>query len=392
MARSTADKEFSDIRPYRDEECRPVLKRLYAHKELFAYLSQFAFPRVSKFSSATALWLCRTILGYKLRKVRDIASFQVHITGWFFFRMLRHTSAGIKIKLASPFKDQGQLLLSNHRDISVDPAVICYSLHLEKQQICMIGIGDNLLTNEYAADIMRLNRSFIVKRSLTDAREIYIEMRRLSAFIKAAVHEKESIWLAHREGRAKDGIDRTSQTVLKMLKLSCSKETSIAAALNKLNIRPVSISYEYDPCDIYKARVISEGRTKKENDSTDLRELIEGITGYKGRISVFIGKTMEWKEEDSIENITMQIDREIIGNYRLYPSHFYALYRLVQEEILPSEKLARAVSFFKLRQPINCPYLEKRIEQHIPSQWLNAYLYGYANPVLEKIKLSAVND
>lgn len=390
MASSTADEEFRDIRPYRDEECLDVLARLSTNDELLGYLSGFAFPHLSRLAPSVAVWLCHRIINYKLHKVHNIASFQVHITGWFFFRMLRHTSNGIKIHLATPFTDQGQILFSNHRDISVDPAVICYSLYLEGQKICMIGIGDNLLSNEYATDIMRLNRSFIVKRSFAkDVRRMYAEMHRLSSFIYTAVWEKESIWLAQREGRAKDSIDRTSQAVLKMLKLSAEKGTNIAAALNRLNIRPVSISYEYDPCDVYKARAVSEGLKKKEedNETTDLKELTEGITGYKGCINVSIGDTMQWDETRDLNDITAELDRAIIDNYQLYGSHFYALRLLMEKGAVPQERLDAAIEAFKPRQPLTCSYLEKRIAQQVLPQWLDAYLRIYANPVLEKLKM-----
>ncbi len=387
MARSTADLEFLLIRPYRDEECQAVITKLLKKDQLFSNLARFRFPTLSRLMPNFAMRLCRAIIRYKLHQVKDIRSFQVHITGWFFFRMLDKTSSGINIQLESPFENRGHLLFSNHRDISLDPAVICYSLYRENQPICMIGIGDNLLTNEYASDIMRLNRSFIVKRARKDSnrREIYIEMRRLSSFIHIAISEKENIWLAQREGRAKDSRDKTSQAVLKMLNLNAVKGESPAATLNRLNLRPVSISYEYDPCAIHKARAVSEGIQKSSSpEHSDLNELVEGITGFKGRINVFIGKRFHWDENKDLTKITTEIDQAIINNYRLYPSHFYALRLLVEKGKEAQERLDAAIKAFVPSQPLVCRYLQKRLDK-VPSKWLEAYLRIYANPVLEKL-------
>lgn len=394
MARSTADLEFRAIRPYRDEECEAVIARLLKKDQLFSNLASFAFPTLNRLLPRLAMRICRAIIRYKSRRVKDIRSFQVHITGWFFFRMLDKTSRGIYIQLESPFENKGHLLFSNHRDISLDPAVICYSLYRERQPICMIGIGDNLLTNEYASDIMRLNRSFIVKRARegSNMREIYTEMRRLSSFIHTAITEKENIWLAQREGRAKDSRDKTSQAVLKMLNLSAAKGETAAAALNRLNLRPVSISYEYDPCDIHKARAVSEGIRKSdatEHQGADLNELVEGITGFKGRINVFIGKRFHWDEARSLDDIAAEIDQAIISNYRLYPSHFYALQLLVEQGKEGQERLDAAIKAFSPAQPLACRHLRKRMEK-VPSKWLEAYLRIYANPVLEKLSIQGL--
>ena len=383
---------FDDIRPYTDEECLGVIERLLEQNEIFFRVGRMAFPRISRISPSWAALLCRMIISNKLRKVHNIKSFQLKVIAWFFFRMLNKTSDGItSIWQDEPDENKSYLLLSNHRDIAVDPAVVCHSLFLRDLPFPLVGIGDNLLSNRYAADVMRLNRSFIVKRSFSSVREMLKEIKHLSCFIRFFIEQGDNVWLAQREGRAKDSRDKTSPAVLKMLRLSKGKEVSVAAALNSLNIRSVSISYQYDPCAIYKAKELTWGKRKKATggDATDLQELSAGMTGYKGKIHVYIGKQMTWDDDASITDIANSLDKSIVSNYKLFNSHFYALEQLVKRGLESAATLENAIKAFK-PDTTECPYLEKRIKTELTDtnpQLLESYLRVYANPVIEKLAL-----
>ena len=392
----TADAKFADIRPYTDAECPAVINRLLKIRAVFSAVARFAFPRLYRFFPRLVTLFCYKFLSAKLRNVRTIRDFQVRVIGWFFFRMLQNSSAGIVCNWKQPpGKDgEGCLLLSNHRDISVDPALICYAFYTQNQPICMIGIGDNLLQNEYATDVMKLNRSFIVRRSAGSPKIIYREMKILSEFIRAAIREKENVWLAQREGRAKDSRDKTEAAVVKMLMLAVEKQLSPAEALRSLNIRPVSISYQYDPCDIYKARELCQRRSENKNgiergkidNRTHLTEMAAGISGYKGKIRINIGKVLRPAADATLEDIIKELDRHIIGNYVLFNSHFYALKRLTEMGDVSVGTFEKAKQFFNIGK-ISCPYLQKRIRRKVDQEYLKDYLHIYANPVLEKMKI-----
>ena len=148
-------------------------------------------------------------------------------------------------------EDRGYLFISNHRDITMDPAFVNYILYHAGYETLQIAIGDNLLKNPFVTDLMRLNKSFIVKRSLK-GRELLKSLNLLSQYIHHCINNEHNVWIAQREGRAKDGIDKTDPTLLKMLAMG-NRELSLGNSLKELRIVPVAISYEYDACDELKA-------------------------------------------------------------------------------------------------------------------------------------------
>lgn len=380
---------FDDIRPYNDEECLPVVNRLLQNNQLFFRIAKMAFPRLSRISPSWAALLSRWLILNRIRQVKDIASFQIRVTGWFFFRMLDKTTDGIKHQwLDKPAKDKGHLFLSNHRDIAVDPAVVSHSLFLLDEPLPLVGIGDNLLSNTYASDVMKLNQCFIVRRTFTSSKDMLAAMRKLSQFISYSIERTNNVWLAHREGRAKDSRDRTSPAVIKMLKLNSHKDKSWAQALNPLNIRTVSISYQYDPCVIYKAHSLLAGKKSKTmgGDSADLAELVQGVVGNKGMVNVVIGKENIWNEEASLEEITSALDHQIISNYKLYNSHFYGLEKLVQLGLEEEGTLRLALDVFK-PATTECKVLENSLTEKLGKDIYTTCLRIYANPILEKLAL-----
>jgi hypothetical protein len=190
-----------------------------------------------------------------------------------------------------------------------------------------IAIGDNLLRKPYASDLMRVNRSFIVKRSVTSRRDKLEALKTLSRYIRYSItSEQTSCWIAQAEGRAKSGRDRTETALLKMLALSKTKEQSFAQAIEEINLLPVSISYEYDPCAADKARALyaaQQGIDYIKEEFEDLDTIVKGLVGQKGRIQVNFGDRIVGAF-DNADDLAVEIDRQIIGHYQLFPSNIIA--------------------------------------------------------------------
>jgi hypothetical protein len=276
--------------------------------------------------------------------------------------------------------------MSNHRDIAMDPAICNLACHRMGLGTFRIAIGDNLLTKPFASDLMRLNKSFIVKRSVEGRREKMIELRRLSTYIRESVTtDLESVWIAQREGRAKDGRDKTDTALVKMLMLSKEQDQSFGEALGELHIIPVSISYEWDPCDIAKARELAakerDGNYQKA-EHEDILSIANGIQGWKGRIDLHFGSEVSAQLADA-DAVATEIDRQVVKNYRIQPSHAVAYEKLEGHlprvgEIWPEEELADARTELSRRIDIlgDDPDAQTKLVQ------------AYANPVFALMALT----
>ena len=246
---------FADIRPYRDDEVAPVLERLLADDEFLGAIASLRMGRVAALVPALVRPLVRFGLAREVRGVKDIGGVQ-DIIKRYMDRMIESTTGGFGISgLEQLDPERPYLFMSNHRDIAMDPAFTNYALHQGGRETVRIAIGDNLLTTPWASDLMRLNKSFIVKRSVSGPRELLAASKNLANYIQHSLQvENAPIWIAQREGRAKDGVDRTEPAIIKMLSLSRDKRNAeFGEHIGKLNIVPVSISYELDPCDALKA-------------------------------------------------------------------------------------------------------------------------------------------
>ncbi len=319
---------FSDIRPYNDEEVRPVLDSLLASPEFISALSRLRFPR----SAGPLGFLLNPVIRMALRRqlagVNDVRSMQA-IVKRYMDRMTDDTTSGFSVSgldLLAP--DQPYLFMSNHRDIALDPAFINYSLYHNGRDTVRIAIGDNLLTVDYASDLMRLNKSFIVRRSARGPRQILAAYKQLSAYVRMSLTEdKVPVWIAQREGRAKDGYDQSEPAIIKMLTLSLVKgEESFADFIRTLRIVPVAISYQYDPLDMAKANelyLLEEDGVYEKGEQEDVLNIARGIAGQKGAVHVAYGSLIEEDCNDAAE-VAARIDRQIIGSYVLHPSNFFA--------------------------------------------------------------------
>jgi hypothetical protein len=244
-------------------------------------------------------------------------------------------------------ENESNLFISNHRDIVLDAAFFNILLFDQNKETTEIAIGDNLLIYPWIEKLVRLNKSFIVKRGVS-VRQMLIVSKHLSDYIHDTIrNRKQSIWLAQREGRAKDSDDRTQTSLLKMLTLHDSSDP--LNTIKELNIIPLSISYEYDPCDFLKAKEYQLKRDNaeyKKSQADDIENMYTGITGYKGRVHFRLGKCInsflceipsDSGRNEMLDKVAEIIDREIFRNYTFYPINYIAYDLMTGTEKFSSE-------------------------------------------------------
>ncbi len=239
-------------------------------------------------------------------------------------------------------RSQSYLFVSNHRDITLDSALLNRVLHEDGFPTCEIAVGDNLFGTPYADDLMRLNRGFLVERAAGGPKKVYAALMRTSTYIRESLESGASVWIAQREGRAKDGFDRTEPALIKMLALAWRKSRTAAGVkkeisqldelLNVVRIVPVAISYELDPCDLLKADelydIATEGAFTKP-EGADLASIVAGMRGYKGRVHLHFSKPLSG-HYDSAEEIARAMDEAIVGELKIFPSNARAWNQLAQ--------------------------------------------------------------
>jgi hypothetical protein len=381
--------EFDAIRPYADSEVPTVLARLLADNEFLDILTQYRFPRL-----AGALgWVLKPLIAYRLRlefnKVASVAALQEKVEAYVDQSIERATDGVTYSGIEQLKAGSAYLFLANHRDIVMDPAFVNYAVYHAGLPTPRIAIGDNLLQKPFVSDLMRLNKSFIVHRSLNGRREKLASYQLLSAYINHSIRSDcESIWIAQAEGRAKDGNDRTDSAILKMFHMS-RKGEPFAEVIAALKLTPVSISYEYDPCDQAKARELfiraSSGSYSKAPGEDD-QSIALGITGYKGRVHVHFSAPVSSGLEDS-KQLAAEMDRQILSGYRLFPVHYLA-YAMWSErdpalevpsaaQLFPAAELARAETEWN-----------KRLAR-CPAEQQPFLVLQYANPVRNQYRVKA---
>ena len=323
-----SDDQFKNIRPYNDTEVEPVLAKLAQHEELINTIVNYKYPRLAPFFGWVLKPLAKWYLGKQIKPITNVHDFQLVVEGYM-TRMIDATTTKVTHSgLDSLDTSMAYLYMSNHRDIAMDPALLTYTMYRNGHDTLRIAIGDNLLTKDYVSDIMRLNKSFIVNRSAVGPRKILAAYKQLSAYISKSLSEdKVGIWIAQREGRAKNGLDGTVPAIIKMLTMSFDRKNDVFADfVRKLHIVPVAISYEYDPCDSDKAKELyireSEGQYQKA-EQEDVNSIAVSIEGNKGNVHIAFGEPM-LGDFDSPEIVAAEVDRQIISNYVLHPSNFFA--------------------------------------------------------------------
>lgn len=319
---TTNNDPFIEIRPYNDDEIAAALDRLVNDEEFVSAILNHRFSNYSAWLKALMSPIVKIYLKMKWSKLNSVEAIQSEIKKYL-DKMLATTTNGVTYSgLDKLDPSQAYLFVSNHRDIAMDPALVNYGLYNEGHTTVRIAIGDNLLKKPCATELMKLNKSFIVKRSAKGPREMMKALGTLSAYIKHSLDTQHSIWIAQKEGRAKDGNDFTDPAILKMFHVEGRKQKiAFPDYIKSLKIVPVSISYENDPCDIAKALELhakaSQGSYEK-GEFEDIESIIQGIIGRKARVHVAFGDVIT-EEFSTPESLAQEIDRQIHKNYRLFP-------------------------------------------------------------------------
>jgi hypothetical protein len=317
------EEDFEDIRPYNDDEINPALKRIIS-QTLFEKILDFGFPDQDK-----------NQIKQKLSETYSAVDFQLNFSHPLVYSIVKKTSKGLtydgfdQLTPGTPY-----LFIANHRDIVLDSAILQVLLLDNGHPTSEITFGSNLMTDQFIIDLGRVNRMFKVIRG-GNKMELLKNSQKLSAYIRhTIVNKKTSIWIAQRSGRTKDGNDKTEVSLLKMLNMSAKR--SFIDSFGELNIVPLVISYEYEPCCVFKIRELFATAVHgiyNKKPQEDLISILTGITQPKGRIHVSIGKPVNpylkmFDKEENLKNkiyrMTEWIDGQIFSYYKLWPNNYIA--------------------------------------------------------------------
>ena len=372
--------EFESISPYTDEEAVVALGKV-ADNPVVTEISQYFFPDQSP-----------DFLKNRLKSVKSIDDFQVMVMSKVIEWVIEHTAHNFSYDgIANIDRTKGKFLaLSNHRDIILDPAITQLVLYRNGIPMTEIAVGDNLITDKFIEYLIRSNRMIKVVRGIS-ARELYLSSQLLSRYIRLNITEqKSSIWLAQRQGRTKDGLDMTEQGLLKMLDMSGTSD--FRKNFEELNILPMSISYELEPCDVLKARELLISRSQKyvKQPLEDLNSILTGIKQQKGNIHLNIGKPLTSEEiavaslcdkNDRYQLIRHAVDLRVIEGYKLWKTNYIA-YDLVNHGFKYSDKYApEDVEKFTSYMEHQLDTVEKTLNR---ADLRTIFLNIYANPVVSK--------
>lgn len=317
-------KPFDAIRPFEPEELPEVFERLLGNAQ-FAQVVAYVFKDVPF-----------DMLVQKMRACKTNLEFQVAFCYPFIKGLLQKASLGCDMNVDAIDMEKRYTFVSNHRDIVLDSALLDVLLvDAGCKTTCEIAIGDNLLSLPWVKDLVRINKSFIVERSVS-LRQMLLSSKRLSDYMHLVIAQKhDNVWIAQREGRAKDSNDRTQESIIKMMVMG--GEGSLVERLKGLHIVPLAISYEYDPCDFLKAQEFQLKRDIadwKKGPMDDVVSMQTGIMGYKGHIHYDAAPCIDaWLDTldpdmpkaDFFKAVATHIDEEVFRRYRLYPSNYVAL-------------------------------------------------------------------
>lgn len=317
-------KPFDAIRPFEPEELPEVFERLLGNAQ-FAQVVAYVFKDVPF-----------DMLAQKMRACKTNLEFQVAFCYPFIKGLLQKASLGCDMNVDAIDMEKRYTFVSNHRDIVLDSALLDVLLvDAGCKTTCEIAIGDNLLSLPWVKDLVRINKSFIVERSVS-LRQMLLSSKRLSDYMHLVIAQKhDNVWIAQREGRAKDSNDRTQESIIKMMVMG--GEGSLVERLKGLHIVPLAISYEYDPCDFLKAQEFQLKRDIadwKKGPMDDVVSMQTGIMGFKGHIHYDAAPCIDaWLDTldpdmpkaDFFKAVATHIDEEVFRRYRLYPSNYVAL-------------------------------------------------------------------
>ncbi len=377
--------DFEEIRSYRDNEVHDTFMRLTTDPAFLKILPAI-FPGKDPQEMIAFLRSLKTILEFQLKI----------IVPWVDEAVEFKSTKGVHLLGTKNIdKSKAYLYISNHRDIILDSAFLNTGSSKIALPLTEIGIGNNLLIYPWIRDVVRLNRSFIVNRG-GSPREVLENSQRLSAYIRHCIVERNHcVWLAQREGRAKDSNDRTQGAILKMLNMSGEKD--FLTNMQELNICPLTISYEYDPCDYLKAKEFQAKRDNqdyKKQPGDDLLNMKTGMFGYKGQVDFYFSGNINDEiaqiasqtanRNEQIEAVAQLIDKHIHRNYTIYSGNKVAYDLLLKTDCFASEYDEKDKSTFEtyLKQQLDKIEIENKDEAFLRKKILEMY----ANPLINKLK------
>ena len=366
--------DFEDIRPYTDAEFKEAYYRLMDD------------PRFQD-----ALRLCLQNYGVEdlrkdMERCQTIEEVQLEFDKRFLDVFLSQSTKGVSLSGIENLEDtKTYMFIGNHRDITLDPALLQYYFFIEKKKTSRIAMGDNLFTTPLLGEIAKLNKMIKVKRGGT-MREKLVNFQKLAAYIQYSLFEdKESVWIAQRDGRTKDGNDFTKQGLLKMITMGNDKH--LVETIRRMNITPLTVSYEYESCDKMKARelALSENGPYVKQPGEDFESIKQGIFGQKGRVALTIGQPLgdeidlvpqNLNNNDKLYFVCQLIDKQIYKNYVLYSNNYIAHDLLYQNKEFAAHYNAEQQSKFEA-------YLQMQsVTNDVPMEKMRENLLKiYATPV-----------
>lgn len=376
--------DFDAIRPFEPEELPAAYDRLVANPQFRAVVGML-YPQVPFEALEKKMRACNTSMEFQLAFCYD-----------FLEMLMAKASLGLDIDVEAIDVSKRFTFVSNHRDIVLDSALLDKLLvDAGFKTTCEIAIGDNLLSLPWVKDLVRINKSFIVERSL-QPREMLLASKRLSEYMHFVIQEKnDNVWIAQREGRAKDSDDRTQPAILKMMAMGGTGTPS--ERLQQLHIVPLSISYEFDPCDFLKAREFQLRRDNpewKKGKNDDVVSMQTGIMGFKGHVHYHCAPCIDeylqqlpadTPKTEFFDIVAAHIDSEIHHNYRLYPSNYIAA------DMLDGTSFAKEGKYTEADRQQFEAYLQGQLnkidlaDKDIPFL-RERMLTMYANPLRNKMK------
>ena len=367
---------FKSIRPYYDHEVPQALQRIKKNSLIAAMLA-YAFPNDTEEERIARLLSCQTV-----------ADFQVSIMVQVVEKAIEKSMSGFTyegFEHLDPSK--AYVFISNHRDIILDTSLLNVALHRNGLGMTASAMGDNLLRKRHLKTLAMLNRNIIIYRSLPP-REALEHSRLVSEYIHDCITHHRNVWLAQREGRTKNGDDRTQQGVLKMLSLSAPDDITPLQYLKQLHLVPMAISYEFDPTDVLKLPALvaqHQGVAYVKSQKEDFENIIQGLLGQKGRVHISVGKPLnealdviaqEHKHlNKQLQAVAECLDKEIHQQYKLFPANYIAYDLLHQTSAYKDYYNEKEFRQFERR-------MNNRSKSGDISQ--EKFLEMYANPVKNK--------
>lgn len=370
--------KFDSIRPYNDKEFAEAIKRITNHEYLPIVINAvFANTDVEQYIEEMKKYKC--VKDFQYGFMRDAVE-----------NILKKTSTKFTYNgLENIKKGKCNMFVSNHRDIALDAAILCYVFAINDMDCFEVAIGSNLLQGDFVIDIAKINKMFKIARS-GSAKDFYRDSILASEYMRHVINDKhQSVWIAQRNGRTKDGSDETEIGVLKMFSLGSDKE--FVENFSEINITPISISYEYEPCDFLKTLelYISSFQKYIKEPGEDLRSIISGIMQQKGQINISVTPSItreeleycdQFEKNNKFVNLAKIIDKRIYQSYKLYKNNYIA-YDLLNNshtytDRYNEEDKQKFIDYMR-NGLVKLPFTKKAEI----SEMENIFLKIYANPV-----------